>query len=208
MKRLSGTLAEIASRVTQFGEEVTDRIQSESFLALVRQSFRAWDRAETDEKRDIIQKLLTNAAGIKLCSDDLVRLFIDWIDKYHEAHFKVIRVVYKNPGATRADIWHGIHGELLREDSPEADLFKLLIHDLSLGHVIRQQRSTTSDGQFLKKPRPSRRLAASPVMKSAFNDTDAYELTGLGRQFVEYAMTELVPRLGDSPARPSGDAPV
>lgn len=198
MKRLGDTLAEMMRRLDQFDEEIADRIQSESFLSLVRQGFRTWDKAETEEKRDLIRKLLTNAAGTKLCPDDLVRLFIDWIDKYHEAHFKVIRVVHKNPGATRAYIWQEIHGDFPREDSAEADLFKLLIHDLSLGHVIRQHRATTGDGRFLKKARPSRRPQASPVMKSAFDDTDPYELTELGSSFVHYTMNELVERIGEA----------
>ncbi len=127
-----------------------------------------------------------------------MRLFIDWIDKYHEVHFKVIRVVYKNPGASRALIWQEIYGEFPREDSAEADLFKLLIHDLSLGHVIRQHRETTGDGRFLKKARSSRRLPPSPVTKSAFDDTEPYELTQLGGQFVHYTMTELVTKIGTS----------
>jgi hypothetical protein len=198
MKRLGDTLAEIGRRLAQLDEAVADRIESDAFLSLVRQGFRTWDEAETEEKRILIQKLLTNAAGTKLCPDDLVRLFIDWIDIYHEAHFKVIQVVYKNRLVTRAYIWQEIYGDFPREDSAEADVFKLLIHDLSLGHVIRQHRPTTGDGRFLKKARPSRRLSASPVMKSAFDNADPYELTELGRQFVHYTMTELVPRIGES----------
>jgi hypothetical protein len=33
-------------------------------------------------------------------------------------------------------------------------------------------------------------------MKSAFDTDEPYELTELGRQFVHYAMTDVVPRLG------------
>jgi hypothetical protein len=32
-------------------------------------------------------------------------------------------------------------------------------------------------------------------MKSVFDDSDEYELTELGKQFVHYAMNELAPRL-------------
>lgn len=206
MKRLGETLDAMMHRINQFDDEVADRIESESFLTLVRQGFGTWDKAATEEKRDLIRKLLTNAAGTKLCSDDLVRLFIDWIDKYHEAHFKVIQVIYKNPGATRAFIWQEIHGEFPREDSAEADLFKFLIHELSLGHVIRQHRQTTGDGHFLKKARPSRRLPASPIVKSAFDDAEPYELTQLGAQFVHYTMTEIVPKICDSTS-PGGSSP-
>jgi hypothetical protein len=59
--------------------------------------------------------------------------------------------------------------------------------------VIRQHRETTYDGQFLKK---KSRAPAMHTMKSAFDLQDPYELTELGRQFVHYTMTELVPRIG------------
>jgi hypothetical protein len=35
-------------------------------------------------------------------------------------------------------------------------------------------------------------------MKSAFDDSEQYELTELGRQFVHYTMNEVVPRIGGS----------
>jgi hypothetical protein len=39
----------------------------------------------------------------------------------------------------------------------------------------------------------------SPVVKSAFDNGKAYEMTELGSQFVHYAMNEVVPRLGGQP---------
>jgi hypothetical protein len=200
MVELEDALRKLIQRLDQLGDGITERISSPDYLALVRQAFAGWDKATTHEKRELFGKLLANAAGSILCSDDLVRLFIEWIDKYHETHFKVIRAIYSNPGITRADIWDEIYGERTREDAGEADLFKLLMHDLSLGHVIRQERKTTAAGQFLKKPRPRRRLPASPVMKTAFDDVEPYVLTELGGWFVSYTMNEIVPRLGDAPA--------
>jgi hypothetical protein len=108
---------------------------------------------------------------------------------------RVVQVIHHNPGATRAFIWEQIHGEEVREDSAEADLFKLMIRDLSTGGVIRQHRETTSDGRFLAK-RVTTRKAKSSTLESAFEDSKPYELTQLGTQFVHYAMTELVPRIG------------
>ena len=88
-----------------------------------------------------------------------------------------------------------IHGEIVREDSAEADLFRLLIRDLSTGGVVRQTRQTTVDGRFLKKhPRRSRGHIAS-TMESAFEDTKPYELTALGQQFVHYVFTDAVRRI-------------
>lgn len=152
-------------------------------------------QADTQEKRELVANLLMNAGGTKLCPDDLVRLFISWIDIYHEAHFRVIREIYQNPGSTRGRIWDAIAGERPREDSAEADLYKLLIRDLSTGGVIRQRRETDGYGQFLKKPRETKQHS-SGVLTSAFDDRDPYELTELGRQFVHYTMNDLVTRIG------------
>jgi hypothetical protein len=196
LKRLGVTLASVLARLDSFGEDLQERIQSEEYLSLVRQGFRSWDQAETEEKREFIRKLLENAGGSKLCPDDLVRLFIAWIDTYHESHFAVIRVLHQNVGATRADIWREIHGERVREDSAEADLFKLLVRDLSTGSVIRQHRDTTPYGDYVRKARATSGTRTSSTMKSAFDDQEPYELTELGKQFVHYTMNELVSQVG------------
>lgn len=196
MQELGATLHEIAERLDGFGEHVDERLASEEFLQLVANGFRTWDTASTQEKREYVRRLLTNAAATAMCGDDLVRLFLDWINRYHESHFKIIRVIYQQPGATRAWIWQQIEGALPREDSAEADLFKLLIHDLSVGHVIRQHRATTPDGRFVKKAVGARR-PASQTMKSAFDNEEPYELTALGGQFVHYVMNEVVVRVGE-----------
>ena len=140
---------------------------------------------------------MSNAGGTQLCSDDVVPLFIEWIDKYHEIHFKVIRAIYQDPGVTRARIWETIKETFPRDDSAEADLFKLLIDDLSQGHVIRQERQTNEHGQFVVKRRIGRvRAPASQVLKTPFDDEKLYVLTELGKQFVHYTMNEIVPRIG------------
>lgn len=195
MQELSQTLFELVNRFDDFGDSINQRLESEEYLQLVRKGFKTWDNSDTQEKRNLVRKLLSNSGASTLCPDDLIRLFIDWIEKYHEAHFNVIREIYKNPGCTRFQIWTNVHGKIPREDSAEADLFKLLIHDLSMGHVIRQHRETTYDGQFLKqrKPKPA---GSSSTMKSAFDDYEPYELTELGKQFVHYTMDEVIPQIG------------
>lgn len=192
---LSRTLSEIIERLGDLGEEIDERIESEAYLTLVRKAFRNWDQADTDQKRRYIQRLITNAGAAKLCHDDLVRLFLDWLDQYHEAHFLVIKEIYQSPGITRYSIWAKIHGAFPREDSSEADLFRLLIHDLSIGRVIRQHRETNYQGEFLKKPRAASRSSPG-VLKSAFDDEEPYELTELGKLFVHYVFTEVVKKLG------------
>ena len=135
--------------------------------------------------------------------DDVVRMFIQWIDMYSEPHFAVIREVFKSPGCTRQQIWQTIHGADVREDSAEADLFKLLVHDLSTGHVIRQHRAKDYYGNFIKRePLRRGRGEASRVMASAFDDDKQYELTELGQQFVHYTMNEIVPRIGATSTSP------
>jgi hypothetical protein len=85
----------------------------------------------------------------------------------------------------------------VREDSAEADLYKMLIRDLSMGSVIRQHRATDYAGNFLRKPvarRPPPSQAPTAA-KSAFDDVEPYELTDLGSQFVHYAMNEIVAKI-------------
>lgn len=197
---LRGTLDEMQRRFDALGDTVAERIESEDYLAIVRQAFKAWDNAETAEKRRYAANLVTNAAGTRASSDDVVRLFIDWLDVYHETHFTVIRHIYANPGATRFDIWSTIYGQLPREDSAEADLFKMLIRDLSMGGVIRQERDTNALGQFVRKQPAKCRGPAPTVMKSAFDDEEQYVLTDLGRRFVHYTLSDAVGRLADGVA--------
>ncbi len=196
---LRATLNEMAGRLEGFGQEMEERITSEDYLTLVRKTFREWDIADTAEKKRLLVNLITNAAGMRLVSDDIVRLFLDWIDTYHESHFSVIREIYKKGDAppTRYDIWVAVYGEPVpRDSSAEADLFRMLIRDLSTGGVIRQPRETDFDGRFLKRKTGGPRRASSTTMESAFEDSKQYVLTELGSKFVHYTMTELVKQIG------------
>ena len=197
LSKLREDLDVIHERFASLGPDIEERIQSPEYLSLVRQAFRVWDQAETEEKRQFVANLVTNSAGTRVCSDDVIRLFISWLDIYHEAHFAVIREIHQNPGSTRFDIWSGVYGDenLPREDSAEADLYKMLIRDLSTGGVIRQARDTTEAGEFLRKRAPKRRGSAPTTMKSAFDDNEPYVLTNLGKQFVHYTLLGEVQRL-------------
>lgn len=199
IKEIGQTLIEVMIRLDKTDENVVKRIESPEYLSLVKKCFRDWSAAESEEKRVLIRNLLSNAADSnKLCGDDIIRLFIDWIEHYSEGHFRIIKEIYKDPGITRYDIWINIHGDKVREDSAEADLFRLFINDLSLGRVIRQHRETDYYGNFLKsKPKKNSGLA-SRQMTSAFDGDKEYELTELGRWFVHYTMNEIVPKLSSS----------
>jgi hypothetical protein len=196
LEALQETLAEIQRRFEAFGPAVEERIQSKEYLGLVRKAFRVWDEADTEEKRGFVANIVTNSAGTRACSDDVVRLFIEWLEFYHEVHFAVIREIFSNPGSTKFDIWSGIYGDIPREDSAEADLYKRVMRDLSTGNVIRQVRDTNELGQFIRKrPKRTRRGAAATTLESAFEDTKPHVLTELGKQFVHYTMNEVVTRI-------------
>lgn len=189
---LAKTLYQILERINSAGIEVHERMESEEYLTLVRKGFKEWDNAETFEKKEYIRKLLTNACATDITTDDLIQLFIDWIRTYHDTHFLVIKEIYKNPGITRGQIWNNLNGTYPREDSMEADLYKLLIRDLSTGGIIRQHREKNYDGSFVKT---SRRGTKSSTLTSAFENTKQYELTELGKQFVHYTMEEVVTKI-------------
>lgn len=189
------TVAEIAVRLDLQDEKIADRVRSEEYQSLVKKAFRDWAGAESSRKREFVRNILSNAASTDLTSDDVVRLFLEWLHTYSELHFLVIAEIYNNDGITRGKIWDRLGRDRPREDSAEADLYKLLFHDLSTGHVVRQHRPTDAYGNFIKQPAPKRRGPASSTLKSAFDDEKGYELTALGRQFVHYAMTEVPPKL-------------
>lgn len=192
---LKETLESIQKRFESIGESIDQRIQSEEYLGLVRQAFRSWDESATAEKRKYIANIIINSAGARVCSDDVVRLFLDWVELYHESHFSVIKEIFKNPGSTRYEVWTSLYGDTPREDSAEADLFKLLIRDLSTGGVIRQERDVNQLGQFIRKTPSRRRTGFASTMESAFEDSKPYVLTDLGKQFVHYTMNEVVARI-------------
>jgi hypothetical protein len=196
LDELERTLNEMTARLDRLGEEIQQRIEAPEYISLVRSGFRVWDQAETAEKREYIKRLLTNAGATKLVPDDLVRLFISWINNYHESHFAVIKEIYKNPGITRGEIWDKVHTQRPPDNSSEADLYKYLIRDLSIGGVIRQEKEVAADGSFIKT-RPVRmpRGQVSQAMESAFEDTKPYVLTELGKEFITYVLNDVVPRV-------------
>jgi hypothetical protein len=146
----------------------------------------------------MLKRLIMNAGAIQLCDDDLIRLFLYWVELYHETHFVVVCAIYKSPRITRGQLWDAIRAQPKpREDSYEADLFRYLIRDLSTSGVIRQERQTDVYGNFVKKESHGRKqLPTGNVMKSAFDDNEHYGSTDLGATFVHYVMEDVAPQLG------------
>ncbi len=182
------TLFEVFCRLDQTNQRIQDRLASPAYLALIKKCFRDWSAAESEDKRAHIRNLLGNAAVCSISGDDILRMFIDWIEKFSETHFKVLACLDEQPGSTRAAIWRRLRGPLVRDDSAEADLFKLIIHDLTVGHLIRQQREVDEHGRFVRRQQGG---ARGERLTSAFDDRQAYVLTELGGQFVFYTCNEL-----------------
>jgi len=190
------TIVEIMARLDLQDEAIAERVESREYQSLVKKTFREWSGAESDQKRDYIRNILSNAAASRVTDDDVVRMFIDWINKYSELHFQVIAAVYNSNGITRGEIWRKIGKGSVREDSAEADLYKLLFRDLSTGGVVRQHREKDRFGNFLPKPRQIKPKGSGPKPPvSAFDEIERYELTNLGQQFIHYAMTDLPVRI-------------
>jgi hypothetical protein len=206
IREKEATVIEIMARLDLQNEKIAERVESREFQSLVKKTFRDWSGAESEDKRLLIRNLLSNAAASAVSSDDVVRMFIDWIGQYSELHFKVIGAIYNSNGISRGAVWRKIGKGKVREDSADADLYKLLYRDLSMGSVIRQHRQTDYHGNFIAKPAAKRNSGAgSKVLTSAFDEEDLYELTELGEQFVHYAMTELTPRIAYTYTPPSND---
>ncbi|WP_338666814.1 hypothetical protein [Pseudodesulfovibrio methanolicus] len=200
LKEKEQTILEIVMRLNLQDEEINRRVSSDEYQSLLKKAFREWGGTESESKREYIRNILTNAAATRITSDDVVRLFIDWISKYSEMHFSVIAAIYNSGGISRGAIWEKIGKGPVREDSPDADLYKLLFLDLSTGHVIRQHRPVDAYGNFIKKnPKSRSKGQGSRTLKSAFDYDEGYELTALGNQFVHYAMTDLPLRIDYKP---------
>ena len=191
LKEKEDTIVEIMSRIDLQDEEISKRVESKEYQSLVKKTFREWSGAESEDKRVYIRNILSNAAATKVSSDDVIKMYIDWINLYSDMHFQVISAIYNSDGITRGAIWTKIGKERVREDSADADLYKLLIRDLSMGSIIRQHREVDYNGNFIAKKTQRRPNTSGKKVVSAFDEYEGYDLTELGKQFVHYAMTDL-----------------
>jgi len=194
LREKEATILEIMARIDLHDERISNRVESREYQSLVRKTFREWAGAESEAKRVWIRNILSNSATSAQASDDVVRLFIDWIGSYSELHFEVIANIYRSGGrgTSRGAIWTSLGRPNVREDSADADLYKLLFRDLTTGGIMRQHRETDYNGNFLAKQPVKRSPAGSTkTLMSAFDMNELYELTELGSQFVHYAMSEL-----------------
>ena len=196
LKEKEETIIEIMARLDLQDKAISERVESKEYQSLVKKTFREWSGAESEEKRVYIRNILANAAASQVSSDDVVRLYIDWINQYSEMHFQVIGAIYNSNGITRGEVWTKIGKGTAREDSADADLYKPLFRDLSTGGIIRQHRETDYDGNFIAKPSERRPAGSGPKPTvSAFDKKEGYDLTELGQQFIHYEMSDLPLRI-------------
>lgn len=191
------TIFEIAQRLDLQDEQIAARMDSKAYQSLLKKAFREWSAAESESKREYVRNILSNAAATSLVSDDVVKMFLDWLKTYSEFHFQVISAVYNTSGIARGAIWRKLGRQPVREDSADADLYKLLIRDLSMGGIIRQHvERDPYTGAAVRQATTRRPKGSGPKPPvSAFDDSESYELTELGQQFVHYAMSDLPIRI-------------
>lgn len=187
-------IRKIFERLEIFGDQIQERLESAEYLNLVRKTFRVWDSADTAEKRECLRKLITNAGGLRVVDDDVVRLFVEFMGRFHELHFRVLRLVYQNPGISSYDIATELFSDVPRDDSAKADLFKFLFHELQMTDVMRQPRESDADGRWRRRVAKKTVGSRAKTLKSPFTD-DQQVLTELGKQFVRYIMDDLDPQL-------------
>ncbi|MEI1279647.1 hypothetical protein V6Z05_15060 [Leptospira venezuelensis] len=137
VEKIAITLTEVFNKLDLHDPVIEDRIASDGYLNLIKKVYRDWSAGESEKKRFYLRNLLTNAAASQITPDTVISLFIDWVSRFSELHLDLISLIYQNKGITRFKMWQSLYGEQVREDSAEADLFKLVVHDLSIGHVIR-----------------------------------------------------------------------
>lgn len=195
IREKEATVIEIMARLDMQDEKISLRVDSKEYQSLLKKTFREWSGAESESKRVLIRNILSNAACSNVSSDDVVRMFIDWINGYSELHFQVIGAIYNADGISRGGVWRKIGKGPVREDSADADLYKLLFRDLSTGGIVRQHREKDYEGNYLARSTKKSAVSGAKTLTSAFDEEDQYELTELGRQFVHYAMTELTSRI-------------
>ena len=142
------TILEIMSRLDIHDEEIAKRLESKEYQSLLKKTFREWSGAESEEKRGYIRNILANAAASNLTSDDVVRLFIDWLKNYSELHF-CNWAIYNSGGISR-----GKFGQKSVKGKSRG-FCELICIDyysrFSTGRIIRQHRQKTYDGRFLKE---------------------------------------------------------
>jgi len=92
MREKERTIVEIMARLDMQDKKVTDRMESPEYQSILKKAFREWSGVESEDKRTFVRNILANAAASQIVSDDVVKLFLEWLGKFSELHFKVIAI--------------------------------------------------------------------------------------------------------------------
>lgn len=191
---LKDTIAQILESIKASDEEFAAKVENPDYIALVRKAFTGWSRGQSKEKREIIRRLLSRAADEQSPDYPVFNLFFDWVSRYNELHFRLIRSLKEQGKATKFQIWEGMGGQRVKDDSAEADVFGCLFNDLCFGHIVRKAGGRDAvTGRRLKAVRAPR--SSSPLLKSVLDNQTPQELTAVGELFIHYAMNELIDKL-------------
>lgn len=191
---LKDVIGQILESITTSDEEFAAKVEDPNYVELVRKAFSGWSRGQSKEKREIIRRLLSRAADAQNPDYPVFNLFFDWLSRYNELHFRLIRSLKEQGKATKFQIWEGMGGERVKDDSAEADVFGCLFNDLNLGHIVRKAGGRDpATGRRLKATRAPR--SSSPLLKSVLDNQTPQELTAVGELFIRYAMDELIDKL-------------
>lgn len=194
LAELQGTIGQILVSIAASDEEFAARVEDPNYVQLVRKAFTGWSRGQSSEKREIIRRLLSRAADAQNPDYPVFNLFFDWVSRYNELHFRLIRSLKEQGKATKLQIWEGMGGQRVKDDSAEADVFGCLFNDLNLGHIVRKAGGRdAATGRKLRASRAPR--SSSPLLKSVLDNTTPQELTAVGELFIHYAMEELIDKL-------------
>jgi hypothetical protein len=197
MNELQSTVARIIVSINTSEDQFADRVEDPRYQSLIRKAFAGWSRGESEEKREMIRRLLSHAAEMPDPDYNLFNLFFDWLRRYNELHFRLIRSLKEQGTATKLQIWEGMGGTRVRDDSAEADVFGCLFMDLNFGHVVRKVGGRDSAGRRVRAAPVKRN---SPYLKSVLDNNDLQQHTAVGELFIHYAMDELIDKLPGPPS--------
>ena len=102
LREKAKTIVEVMARVDSNDEKTRKRIELDEYQTILKKAFRNWSNIDLRSKTAKNQKSLGQCRCRRvLASDDVVKLFLDWIDLYSDFHFEVIGEIYRNRHITR-----------------------------------------------------------------------------------------------------------
>jgi hypothetical protein len=79
MAEKAQTILEITARLDMHDKAIAERVASPEYQSLVNKALRDWAGTESRKKREFVRNILVNAAVTRVTSDDVIRLFLQWL---------------------------------------------------------------------------------------------------------------------------------